>query len=221
MTIAVVSCVWQRPERLPRLMEQLAAQSHTDFDLLLICNNDALFSYVEETVSNGALPVALYRNLENRGPFVRLEVMHALSRRYDYFMTIDDDAEFGPHLLMQWWALRDPEAVQGWSGFRFTGNYWKRQKVKPGEECSYLWGSNLFVPVAAVQDKRILEMPEQFRLMADDLWLCYHANHVVGLTLRAQQVDMRIHIDGKDSYTDYIADKREFLEDLRARGWAV
>ena len=57
--------------------------------------------------------------------------------------------------------------------------------------------------------------------MADDLWLCYHANHVVGLTLRAQQVDMRIHIDGKDSYTDYIADKREFLEDLRARGWAV
>jgi hypothetical protein len=147
--------------------------------------------------------------------------MHALSHHYDWFMMIDDDAEFGPHLLAQWWALRDPTAVQGWSGFLFTGNYWQRQKVAPGETCSYLWGSNLFVPAAAVQDARILDLPAKCRGQCDDLWLCYHANHVLGLALRAQRVDMHINIDGKDTYTEFTAVKQEFLEDLRGRGWRV
>jgi len=220
MTIAVVSCVWQRPERLARLLQQLAAQSFEDFDLHLIVNNPALSELVETTVGAGGLPVTVYRNDENRGPFARLEIMHALSRRYDWFMTIDDDAEFGPYLLDQWWALRDAGAVQGWAGFRFIGNYWQRETAKPGEECHYLWGSNLFLPAAAVQDARILGLDRRY-WQCDDLWLCYHANHVAGLTLRAQQVDMHIHVDGKDTYHSQTAIKREFLEDLRARGWAV
>lgn len=220
-TIAIVSCIWQRPERLQSLLDQLAAQSYDNFDLLLICNNDALYGYVEERVSIGKLPVALYRNAENRGPYARIEMMHSLCDRYDYFMTIDDDAEFGPYLLEQWHAKRDPAAVQGWSGFRFIGNYWQREKAKPGETCQYLWGSNLFVPTAAVQDAHVLDLPSYCRNQCDDLWLCYHANHVAGLTLRAQQVDMSIHVDGKDTYMEFRHIKERCLEDLRARGWAV
>lgn len=221
MTIAVVSCVWQRPERLAHTLAQLAAQTHAEFDLHLIVNNSALYGFVEETVSDGPMPVMLYRNTENRGPFARIEVMHDLRREYDYFMTIDDDAEFGPDLLAQWWGYRDPAALQGWSGFRFTGDYWTRDKAAPGEPCHYLWGSNLFVPVAAVQDKRVLGLPAYCRGQCDDLWLCYHAGHVAGLSLRVQQVDMRINVDGKDTYLEFRNEKAQLLDELRGRGWQV
>ena len=218
--IAVVSCVWQRPERLARLLDQLAAQTHADFDLHLINNNPELEGFVEETVGAGSLPVTIYHMRENGGPFARVQLMHQLSSQYAWFMTIDDDAEFGPRLVADWWATRDAGAVRGWSGFRFTGDYWQRETALPGEACHYLWGSNLFVPAAAVEDKRVLDAPSS-AMQCDDLWLCYHANHVAGLALKAQAVDMRINVDGKDTYPAVAGVKREFLEYLRAKGWGV
>lgn len=221
MSLAVVSCVWQRPERLAHTLAQLGQQS-VPFVLHLINNNPALHDVVEEAALavHGHYPIVVYHNATNRGPQARNEVMHALAREYDYFMTIDDDAEFGPDLLAQWWALREPQTLQGWSGFRFVGNYWQRATAQPGEECHYLWGSNLFVPAAAVEDGRVTQLPERY-WQCDDLWLCYHANHVAGLRLRAQKMPMRIHVDGKDTYSTQHAVKVQLLDELRAKGWAV
>jgi hypothetical protein len=221
--LAVVSCVWQRPEQLPRLLQQLTAQTCTGFEVYLINNNAALHDVVCEMAISyrDNFPILHFTNDTNRGPFARIELMYSLRKRYAYFMTIDDDALFGPKLLETWWQKRNPAALQGWTGFRFTGNYWQRDVVRPGETCHYLWGSNLFVPVAAVEDERVLDPGFECGGQLDDLWLCYHANHVAGLQLRAQQVDMRIDIDGKDTYHSVADKKVAFLEELRRRGWQV
>jgi len=215
--LAVVSCVWQRPERLGWTLSRLGWQD-VPFDLHLIVNNPAHGDLVERMAQTVQYPVITWHNATNRGPYARLEVMNSLAHEYEYFVTVDDDLDFDANLLRQWWAKRDPQAVQGWAGWRFVGNYWSRVRVGAGEDCHYLWGSNLFVPRAAVEDTTILGLPERF-WQCDDLWLCYHANHVKGLTLRAQDISgVSIAVDGKDTYRSQLDTKIVLLNDLRDRG---
>ena len=79
------------------------------------------------------------------------------------------------------------------------------------------------IPRAAVANPHVLDMPKQHRLYADDLWLCYHANHGEGLALRRAKlpIPITIDVDGKDTYAHHHQDKIGFLNDLRGRGWEV
>lgn len=221
MSLAVISCVWQRIERLERTLAMLEAQTLKTFDLCLINNNPGQMWEVCR-IANGHVFKGVQLNPTNRGPFARIETMHALCHTYDYFLTLDDDADFDETLLAQWWEQRDPSAVQGWQGFRFTpgGTYWQRTEAQVGEPCDYLWGSNMLIPAAAVADPGVLELPERYRLACDDLWLCYWASQHAGLELRKARIEgLRIVDDGKDTYRHNQDLKTELLNELRDRGW--
>lgn len=220
--LAVITCVWQRPERLRYTLDGLAAQEYADFDVLLINNNAALRETVDGEVG-GTDRVRVWHNEENRGPFARIEVMYECRAEYDWFLWLDDDVVFDASLVGEWMKQAEPGTLKSWNGFRFVGNYWQRENAKPGENCHYLWGSNLLAPAAAVQSVGVLDMPRDYWLCADDLWLCYYASHVLGLRLTPGRVDVRIDIDGRDTYLHVYnhAKKVVFLDELRARGWAV
>lgn len=224
MSLAVISCVWQRIERLERTLAMLEAQTLKEFDLWLVNNNIAQAKTVNQVLFGRGreLRGGGRHNETNRGPFARIETIHALRHDYDYFLTLDDDADFDETLLAQWWEQRDPNAVQGWQGFRFTpgGTYWQRTEAQPGEPCDYLWGSNMLIPAAAVADPGVLELPERYRLACDDLWLCYWASQHAGLELRKAKIKgLRIVNDGKDTYRRNQDLKTELLNELRKRGW--
>jgi glycosyltransferase involved in cell wall biosynthesis len=217
-TIAVVSCVWQRPERLAYTLDMLHRQTHQDFVLWLIINN-AEHRDMAETMAGEYEFTRSICHPANRGPYARLELMHALANDHDWFMTIDDDVIFDPDLLAFWWANRDARAMQGWRGFRFIGSdYWQRADVEDGEPCHYLWGSNLFIPSAAVADYRMLSLPQTY-WQCDDLWLCYWANGKVGLTLQQASANVRIRVDGKDTYHSQHNIKQDCFGMIRERGW--
>jgi glycosyltransferase involved in cell wall biosynthesis len=218
--IGIVSCVWRRIERLPILLRQLEAQTDQDFDLWLIVNDASLERQVTEQAQRSDLHTIVQVNNTNRGPFARIETMHENADNYDWFMTLDDDLDFGPQLVAQWRAEALPDTVRGWKGFRFTGNYWQREPVAAGETCHYLWGSNLFVPADVVRDDDVATL-NTHNGQCDDLWLCYYADHILGFDLRPADVDVGSVIDGKDSYHGLHQYKIEFLEMLRAEGWAV
>ena len=217
--ICVVSCVWQRLERLSYTLDMLSRQTHTDFVAWFIINNVEVRKVAEELIAEYPFTHSI-ANEQNRGPFARIEVMHQLKDDHDWFMTIDDDLIFDETLLASWWQRRNANAVQGWKGFKFVDGYWTRTKVADGEPCQYLWGSNLFVPATVVQDYRIRYLDERW-WQCDDLWLCYWANHECGLELMQQSVEVSINVDGKDTYPSQHDRKQECLEMLMAKGWAI
>lgn len=222
--IAVISCVWQRPERLAYTLSQLGRQTYTDFVLVLINNNPALRDFVDEATyrRESDFPIVLHHNPVNRGPYARLEAMVALRQQYEWFCIVDDDANFGETWLHDMWRQRDANALQGWMGFRFKPgeSYWNRTAVEPGQTCHYVFTSGSCVPRAAV-DNGLLDLPERYRICCDDLWLSYYANHVKGMVLRRIATDMEIHVDNKDTYVHHTGTKVRLLNELRGRGWKV
>lgn len=219
--LAVVSCIWQRPERLPKTLDMLTGQTFP-VDIYLVLNNPELEDLVDEVVEEyDSDNITVFYNEENRGPYARIEFMHSYSGMYDHFLTIDDDIDFDKNWALRWWQQRRDDAVQGANGFRFVGDYWTRVKARQGEDCHYLWGQNLMVPATAVMNSEILEMPAKYRLVADDLWMCFFANHEMRLRLLVGDGRVKPVVDGKDSYMGAHKAKIRFLEELREKGWAV
>jgi hypothetical protein len=219
MSIGILSCVWQRPERLDLSLGWLSSQTNRDWHLYLINNNYELRGFITDVVGGYSLPITIIHNAENRGPFARLEVAHEYAEEHSHFMTLDDDLNFGPGLLESWHKQKSDE-VRGWNGFRFKVGYWDRDEVAPGEECDYLWGSNLLFPAGVAADDRITDLDRKY-WQCDDLYLCYVANHLLGVTLRKADIDVSVNRDGKDTFKDHRSTKWLFLEELRGRGWEV
>lgn len=222
MNLAIVSCVWARPGNLEKTLGMLSAQTDRDFDLYLVNNNPALAGFVEAAVSGFPRATVLQRD-NSLGPAVRSETMHGLVGTHDFFMTLDDDAVFGPDLVGTWKAHARPDTLMGWTGFRFRRgeNYWLRDRVGRFGWAHYLWGSNLLVPAAAVEDRALLGIPPRY-VHCDDLWLCHHAARVARLDVRVGPcVDLKIDVDGLDTYTSQHSVKVDCLEELRSSGWKV
>lgn len=219
-TIAIVSCVWGRPERLQGLLERLAGQSDQNFVLFLINNNLSLKDFVDECLSVVPYRVEVKHNLKNYGSFARLLLMTEQVYQYRWFLTIDDDMDFGLRWLESWRSQIEPDTLLGWKGFDFISNYWDRAQIAEGEDAEFLLGSNLLIPASAI-DSRLLSLRED-RWMIEDLWLSYHASHLKGFPLKvAQDTGVRPVIDGKDSYTGLHREKIDFLQELRRKGWQV
>lgn len=219
--LAVITCVWQRPERLGGLLDGLAAQEFTAFDVVLINNNLGLRSFVDKAVARREMDVRLWHNQENRGPYARIEAMCELRGQYDWFLWLDDDIEFDSGLVGEWMQQAELGTLKSWQGFRFTGNYWQREKMEPEQECHYLMGSNMLIPAEAVRREGVRDMPIAYRLCADDLWLCYWADHKLGMRLTAGRADVSVAIDGRDTYLHHHDTKIRFLDELRTMGWSV
>jgi len=218
--IAVITCTWNRPEKLKRTLDQLAAQEFKAFDVYLINNNVQIANIIGPAVKRYDMNISVQHNERNRGAFARIEKMVELRDEYEWFMTIDDDMVFGPELVGTWDGQRADGVVLGWQGWRFLGSYWEREKVSVGESCSYLWGGNMFIPSAAMQDDGILDLDERY-WNCEDIWLAYYANHVLGFDLRMGVGIVRVEEDGKDEYLKHWQTKVDLLNLLRAKGWQV
>jgi hypothetical protein len=221
-SLAIVSCVYNRPERLRHTLKMLEAQTLQIFQLILVNNNPDIADYVDECVALSPLPITVIHNEQNKGSFARIEIMHQYGHEYDYFLTLDDDADINKQYVDVWWQNRSNDEVRGWKGFYFRpgGNYWQRTEARIGSTCHYLWGSGVMVPSWVAADPAILELDERY-WMAEDLWLSYYANHVLDIPLRRTSLTLNIIEDGKDSYGKLRQVKIDMLNELRARGWQV
>lgn len=222
-SLAIITAVCNRPERLRKTLAMLAEQVYKVFDVHLINNNPALREFVDECVAESPLDIDVTHNAENRGSYARIEKMHELSDQYQYFITIDDDMDFPAYFTAAWWSERALDAVKGWAGFRFTpgGDYWQRDRVRAGGHCHMILGKAMLLPASVALDSAVLALGRPY-WMCDDLWLCYFAKHVLGLDLiQSKDIALRDINDGKDVYRNFVQEKIELLDDLRGRGWHV
>lgn len=219
--ITIISCVWQRIERLAYTLNQLERQTDKDFELYLINNNSELQKDVYALAGKREFVKKIVQNGVNRGPFARLEAMVKLKSESKWFMTLDDDCNFDETLVAQWRHLADKNFVQGWAGFEFDGgDYWHKRRVLPNMVCNYVWGSNLFLSADIVSDVFANLAPKYWQ--CDDIWLCYCAKRYAGIDCRAALINnLSISVDGKDTYHSQHDTKIKFLNDLRSKGWNV
>ena len=220
--IAVVTLTYNRPERLSYTLDALKVQD-AGFDLHVVNNNPDIANMVnEELRKRFGIAARVHHNAENRRSFARLEVAHQIANQYDYIVGLDDDIDFGPSMISQLEKHKRNDAIVGPFAWRFIGDYWQREKVtNEFEDCNYIGGACFIAPAKAFDDVGLLYLDES-RWGAEDVWHSYYANYVLGMNLRYAKIDgVEIKVDGKDQYVDFIETKREFLEDLRSRGWKV
>lgn len=218
--LAVVSYVSQRPMLLRQTIEQIENQIFP-VDFYLVCNNESLEDFVEEQVKDSKIDITVFYNQGDFGRFSSIETMHYLANSYDFFLAIDDNCKFDEFWSLRWWQQKDENVMKGWTGYNFSGDYWNKTQVKTGDFCHMLSGDNLLVPVEAVISSQVLQIPEKYRSIADDLWLSYHANHVAGLKLQVGNDKIGVKKETKEVYQNVKRSKTIFLNELRKKGWEV
>lgn len=224
--IGILSCIWQRLERLPYLLQGVAGQDDQDFTLFLINNNYDIRQNVEEAVEPYAnvIDVEIIHNRENLGPFARILVAHELSDYYDAFMTLDDDMEFPKNLVGQWKPYVGEADLQGYNGFTFNpqSSYWDRTQVTPGAVCHYVWGQNMLISSNVFELPTVTGLDRRYWLACDDLWLAYYVSHAYKGSIKTARIEgIGPIIDGKDTYMSNASLKNELLQALRSSGWNV
>lgn len=199
--ITIISCVWNRPEKLKSFLQKLTKQTNQNFCLYLINNNKNLKDFVNNTLLNThyIFDLTCIHNEINSGPFSRIQLMTQIKNEHDYFLFIDDDAIFDETLIEQWERQLEPNKIKGWNGFNFTGNYWQRVTVAAYDTCEYLWGSNLLIPAKLITQD-MLHLPEIY-WHCDDLWLCMYGKYKLNIELQKAYIqNFAIDVDGKDTY---------------------
>ncbi len=218
----VVLCVWQRPERLARTIDLLASQSRSA-ELHVWNNNRSARAHVDRVVAAAAaLPVRVTHSSRNAGGFGRFYLARALADRHPFVVFVDDDQTFGPGFLDTLLAEAAPRTIVGFWAFHLgsRSDYGTRTPARPGERVRYCGTGGL------VADARIFREPGLFRCpraywFAEDLWLSYYADHVLGWQLRKSRVEIALDDDGRDQFRHLYPTKNRLLRHLVGAGWEI
>jgi hypothetical protein len=222
--IAVVMCVFRRPQRLGKTLEMLSAQRGCDVKLHIWNNNPDIQPEVDRAVAESSLSVAVRHSDRNIGGFGRFTFARELAARYDRVVMIDDDEdftayflaclerEFKPHRIVAFWAwiLQDPN------------NYWDRTSPRRGGRVKYCGTGGLVCPTSIFMDDGLFDCPARYRFV-EDLWLSYYAETVCGWKLYKTKYEENISLisDEHDLWPSISEVKQEFLHYLLERGWSL
>ncbi len=141
----VVVCLYNRPERIDAILEQLAAQRGAPPLRLVVWNNaradDAHYrSRIRAFGSLGALASVEFRSSPNIGGIARFIVARRLlgGRSGIPFVMIDDDQDFDESFIEGLLACHEPRSFSGVWAFFILGSYWARVQAEPGGGASYV-----------------------------------------------------------------------------------
>lgn len=143
--VLVTVCLYNRPERIDSVLEQLAAQRGTPPLRLVLWNNaraddDHYRARVRALGARGALASVEYRSSANIGGIARFIVARRLllGRPGVPFVMIDDDQDFSDTFVAELLARHAPRSISGVWAFFILGSYWARVEAQPGGGASYV-----------------------------------------------------------------------------------
>ncbi|MDO7881121.1 hypothetical protein [Antiquaquibacter soli] len=193
----VFMCLYNRPDRIHRVLELLAGQSNVEgVDLHLWNNNRRDHAVYERAVrdfgSTGALrSVRLIRSPFNLGSIARFYPVRQLaaSGYSGPIVVLDDDEEIRSDFLSRALEEYDAEAITAWWAFEVNDAYWDRSPSRPGGRVDHIGPGGMVCSAALfLDDDFFTELPQKYWLL-DDLWLTYFAKSR-GLALRKLDVEI-------------------------------
>jgi len=223
--VPVVMCVWQRIDRLAETLTLLEAQEAVQVDLYIWNNNRSAAARVEEIVRTMAcrrVRVVLTHSARNIGGFGRFYLARELAARHPAVVFVDDDLVFRSGAVSSLFDEHRPRSLASQWAFRLLDptDYDRREPLEPGERADYCGTGGMIADSSIFRDERLFKCPRRFWFI-EDLWLSFHASHVLGWELRQSGVSFEEMDDGLNQFGYLHRRKSRFLRYLVGRGWAI
>jgi hypothetical protein len=195
--VPVIFCTWRRLERLPLMLEMLAAQDVAV--QALIWDNSGQPETVGKAVSDACIPVAVHHSSRNIGGFGRFYLARSAAETGHHAVVfVDDDQDFGPGAIRELLSAYKLRSISSAWAFRFTGKHYdSRERCAPGETAHYLGTGSMVADTAIFTDPRLFACPRRFWFV-EDLWLCFVAQHLNGYALTGCSARMKEVTDGRN-----------------------
>lgn len=216
-TIEVCFLVYQRPERVPLILQQLKNQTIQNFKVN-IWNN----SGKELDISGFAQDrIWVINSPENVGSQARFKL--ATKTTGNPIVFFDDDQNLAPQFLeynYREYLQFGPKCILGWFTRTFNRErYWESEGATYGDPVDYIATKAMILDREIIDTEPLLQdIPAPFTKV-EDLYLCYLAR------MKHKMKMIRINRytsekpDGKDQY--FKIDKQKAFEELRKMGWKL
>jgi hypothetical protein len=224
--IAVIVCLWIRPERLEDILRIADSQRSTRPIRLVLWNNNPAhnsdyLARINAFEASGSLAsIEFHASANNIGGVGRFVAARELTRR-GYggpFIMLDDDQDFGPEFvqtLLDAWSPRTVAGVWAWSN---DGAYWSRTQVTTdGSPAMHIGTGGSICDSAIVRDDRFFTAIPTRYLFMEDIWMSRVALRN-GWQLRMVAVPVEFVLsdldqghalfDRKEGFYDWLKDER-------------
>lgn len=182
--LAIVACLWDRPERIEDLLRIVDGQRTTRRLRLVLWNNRAAHTDLFRAAIAAYRPVGalasveLYNSASNVGGIGRFIAIREL-RSNGYrgpFVMIDDDQDFGDSFVEDLETVTAPKAISGVWAWNNTDAYWHRTQVTAtGAAARHVGTGGSICDSEIVSDPRFFTaIPTRFLFM-EDIWMCHYA----------------------------------------------
>lgn len=219
MNIEICMAVYQRPHRIPEIIEQLKRQTVQCFNLN-IWNNCG-----KELDTSGwdKDKLMVYNSPDNIGSQARFRLVPMV--KGETIIFIDDDEElyddFVEYYLKEH-TLFGTNMVLGWFSKLFISHNYRQavcllERAMPAD---YIGTGGMIINRKIFDEEKILqELPPQF-CKAEDLYLSYLARKR-GMGLFSIEPRCKIQVDSLDQYKNLKTYKQRAFEELREMGWIL
>lgn len=183
--VAVVVCLWNRPERIWNVLQILRFQQSSRPVRLVLWNNqpeDSLHyrrAISESSISGSLSSIEYYdapANIGGMGRFVAAREL--VSRGYsDAFIMMDDDQDFGPSFVSDLLSVSASHSIAGVWAWTNDRAYWNRKQLETTASSADHVGTG-----GSVCDSSIVADPEFFLairpryLFMEDMWMSRYAS---------------------------------------------
>lgn len=184
-TIAVIVCLWNRPERITEVLRILDSQHDAPRIRLVLWNNQPRDSHhyrraISGFATSGSLSsIEYYDSPHNIGGIGRfLAARELVSRGYSgAFLMMDDDQDFGQTFVSDLLAVSAPHAVAGVWAWTNSGAYWNRKQVEStGAHANHIGTGGSVCDSSIVTDpKFFVAIPPPYLFM-EDMWMSHYAS---------------------------------------------
>ncbi|TQL48656.1 hypothetical protein FB562_1754 [Homoserinimonas aerilata] len=182
-SVAIVVCLWNRPDRIDDVLRIIDAQQAERPLRLVLWNNqpadDSRYrAAIEGYTASGALAsVEYFTSPTNIGGMARFVAARELLRRgySGPFIMLDDDENVGRGFVADLLAAYTPRSISGLWAWTNDGAYWNRtQLVSTGDRADHVGTGGSIVDSALVDDDRFFTaIPQQFLFM-EDMWMSHY-----------------------------------------------
>lgn len=220
-SVAVVMCLWNRPQRITDVIEMLSAQlGERPIRLVLWNNQPDDDEHYREAVSGAVLSgrlasIELHSSRANYGGIGRFWAARKL-RLTGYegpMIFLDDDQDVEERFVDDLLARYSPDTIAGVWAFTNDGTYWNRRAAADRESADYVGTGGCILDVSIVDDDDFFtSLPERYRFL-EDIWMC-HVARERGWRLEKADVPVVFVLDEtnqnhtlayiKDDFYDYL-----------------
>lgn len=182
-SIPVVMCLWNRPDRLPKILEMLSAQDIDRPVRLILWNNQRrngrrYRGVIDDYTVHGSLAsVEVVESPANIGGIGRFFAIARLRRAKlsGPVVLLDDDQDVTATFVQDLLGRYTPDSVHGVWAYRQRTSYWDRDEVFDGEDATYVGTGGCIVNSAIVDDSRFFTaFPRRFMFL-EDIWMNFVA----------------------------------------------